>query len=99
APGPLDSASLAAMSDRATSELAPHADKLLLVKGLRFAFPGNGCGHSGGGNQCLTAARVSDDPAGNLSLAMGESIDNRIAAELNTDGTEPLTLYAGKMSG
>ncbi|MFO7565302.1 MAG: DUF1552 domain-containing protein [Enhygromyxa sp.] len=99
APGALDPASLAAMSDRATSELAAYGDKLLMIKGLRFAFPGNGCGHSGGGNQCLTAARVSDDPAGNLSLAMGESIDNRIAAELNSDGSEPLTLYAGKMSG
>jgi hypothetical protein len=99
AAGPLDSASLAAMSGRATSELAPFADKLLMIKGLRFAFPGNGCGHSGGGNQCLTAARVSDTPSGNLSLAMGESIDNRIAAELNSDGSEPLTLYAGKMSG
>lgn len=99
APGPLDSASLAAMSDRATSELADYADKLLLIKGLRFAFPGNGCGHSGGGNQCLTAARVSDNPSGNLSLAMGESIDNRIARELNAEGVEPLTLYAGKMAG
>lgn len=98
-PGPLDSASLAEMSDRATSELAPYADQLLMIKGLRFAFPGNGCGHSGGGNQCLTAARVSDDPSGNLSLAMGESIDNRIAAEINADGVEPLTLYAGKMGG
>lgn len=99
APGPLDSASLAAMTGRATSELAPYADKLLMIKGLRFAFPGNGCGHSGGGNQCLTAARVSDDPAGNLSLAMGESVDNRIATELNADGNEPLTLYAGRMAG
>lgn len=99
APGALDSASLAGMTTRATSELAPYADKLLMIKGLRFAFPGNGCGHSGGGNQCLTAARVSDTPSGNQSLAMGESIDNRIAAETNADGVEPLTLYAGKMSG
>jgi hypothetical protein len=99
APGPLDSASLAGMTDRTTSELAPYADKLLMIKGLRFAFPGNGCGHSGGGNQCLTAARVSDDPSGNLSLAMGESVDNRIATELNAEGVEPLTLYAGKMAG
>jgi hypothetical protein len=86
-------------SDRAVSELAEYADKLLIVRGVGFAFPGNGCGHSGGGNQCLTAARVSDDPAGNESLAMGESIDNRIARELNPPGIEPLTLYAGKMAG
>lgn len=99
APGPLDSAMLSAQSDRAISELAQYADKLLLIKGLRFAFPGNGCGHSGGGNQCLTAAKVSTEPAGNLSLAMGESIDNRIASALNQPGVEPLTLYAGKMGG
>jgi hypothetical protein len=99
APGPLDTAMLQAQSDRAISELSGYADKLLLIKGLRFAFPGNGCGHSGGGNQCLTAAKVSADPSGNLSLAMGESIDNRIATALNQPGVEPLTLYAGRMSG
>lgn len=99
APGPLDAALLAGQSERAISELATYADKLLLIKGLRFAFPGNGCGHSGGGNQCLTAAKVSAEPAGNLSLAMGESIDNRIATALNQPGVEPLTLYSGKMGG
>jgi hypothetical protein len=84
---------------RAISELAAYAPKLLLVRGVKFAFPGNGCGHSGGGNQCLTAAKVSNDPSGNESLAMGESIDNRIVRELNGAAVEPLTLYAGKMSG
>jgi hypothetical protein len=52
-----------------------------------FAFPGNGCGHSGGGNQVLTAAEGLDDPMGNKSLAMGESVDNRIARELNPPPT------------
>ncbi len=99
APGPLDSAMLSAQSDRAISELADYADQLLLIKGLRFAFPGNGCGHSGGGNQCLTAAKVSAEPSGNLSLSMGESVDNRIATALNQPGVEPLTLYSGKMGG
>lgn len=83
---------------RAVSELDAYLGKLLVVRGVSFAFPGNGCGHSGGGNQCLTAARVSSDPSGNKSLAMGESIDNRIARELSP-GTEPLTLYAGRMAG
>ena len=86
--------------DRAVSELAEYADKLLMVRGTRFAFPGNGCGHSGGGNQVLTAARVSDDPMGNASLAMGESVDNRIARELNPPSNpEPLATYAGAMGG
>jgi hypothetical protein len=99
-PGPLDQAALEADTGRALSELAPHASRISIVRGLRYAFPGNGCGHSGGGNQCLTAARVSDDPAGNESLATGESIDNRIAGELGADGaTEPLTLYVGRKLG
>lgn len=91
--------SLLAESDKTLSELADYASKLIFVKGVDFAFPGNGCGHSGGGNQCLTAAQVSLDPSGNESLAMGESIDNRIARELNAPGVEPLALYAGKKGG
>ncbi|KYF72354.1 hypothetical protein BE15_41125 [Sorangium cellulosum] len=97
--GPVSAESMARDSDRAVSELKDHASKLILVRGVKFAFQGNGCGHSGGGNQCLTAARVSEDPSGNESLAMGESIDNRIASELNPPGVEPLTLYAGRMAG
>ncbi|WP_437729304.1 DUF1552 domain-containing protein [Sorangium sp. So ce861] len=97
--GPLSTASMERDSDRAVSELKDYAGQLIMVRGVQFAFPGNGCGHSGGGNQCLTAARVSDDPSGNESLAMGESIDNRIATELNPAGVEPLTLYAGRMAG
>ena len=97
--GPVSVATMTADPDRAVSELKDYGDKLTLVKGVKFAFPGNGCGHSGGGNQCLTAAKVSADPSGNKSLAMGESIDNRIARELNADKAEPLTLYAGRMGG
>lgn len=97
--GPVSTASLTADSDRALTELAAYGSRLTIVKGVKFAFPGNGCGHSGGGNQCLTAAKVSADPSGNKSLAMGESIDNRIARELNPDKAEPLTLYAGMMAG
>jgi hypothetical protein len=97
--GALTEAGLEAETDRCLSLLAPYASKLNIVRGVRFAFPGNGCGHSGGGNQCLTAARVSVTPAGNESLAEGESIDNLIATKLHPAGVEPLTLYAGKMSG
>ena len=80
-------------ADRAVSELAQYADKLLMVRGTRFAFSGNGCGHSGGLNQCLTAARVIG--TGKDSLADGESIDWRIAKEINQPGVEPLTLMSG----
>ena len=97
--GALTTESMNAEGDRTVSELSAYASRLTLVKGINFAFPGNGCGHSGGGNQCLTAQKVSTDPVGNESLAMGESIDNRIARELNAAGVEPLTLYAGKKAG
>jgi hypothetical protein len=93
--GPITDATL---GTQALAELKAYKDKMLVVRGVSYAFPGNGCGHSGGGNQCLTAAKVSDDPSGNRSLAMGESIDNRIARELSP-GTEPLTLYSGRMAG
>jgi hypothetical protein len=96
--GPLTTEAMLA-ENRAVAELADHAADLLIVSGTRFAFPGNGCGHSGGGNQCLTAARVSDTPAGNESLAMGESVDNVIARQLNDPGVDPLTLYVGRKSG
>jgi len=97
--GPITTESLNAEPDRAVSDLSAYASRMILLKGINFGFPGNGCGHSGGGNQCLTAAKVSDIPSGNESLSMGESIDNRIVRELNAAGVEPLTLYAGKKSG
>ncbi|WP_437683594.1 DUF1552 domain-containing protein [Sorangium sp. So ce131] len=97
--GALTAEALEQDADRAVSELKDYAEKLIMVRGISFAFRDNGCGHAGGGNQCLTAARVSEDPSGNESLAMGESIDNRIARELNPAGVEPLTLYAGRKVG
>lgn len=84
---------------RAISELSAYASQMLLVSGLKFNFSENGCSHSGGGNQCLTAAKVSKTPSGNRSLSMGESIDNRMARELNVAGRGPLTLYVGQKSG
>lgn len=98
-PGTMTKEQLLGDTGRALSELGDFADRLILVKGVSFAFPGNGCGHSGGGNQCLTAAKVSDMPASNESLGMGESIDNRIQRELGKEGVEPLTLYAGPKYG
>jgi hypothetical protein len=97
--GALTTAGMQAEADRAVVELASYADRLLLVKGTKFAFSGNGCGHSGGGNQVLTAAKVSSDLSGEKSLAMGESIDNRMAREINPDAREPLTLLTGSTSG
>lgn len=97
--GALTRASMEADADRAVKELAMYADKLLLVRGTRFAFGANGCGHSGGGNQVLTAAKVSSDPSGQHSLSMGESVDNRMATAINPEGREPITLLTGDTQG
>ena len=85
-----------ANSDRTLSILADHADRLTLVRGTRFPFPGNGCGHSGGLNQCLTAASLTGD--GKDSLALGPSVDWFIASRVNEPGVEPLTLMSGPQS-
>jgi hypothetical protein len=97
--GALTQASMEAEKDRAVTELAAYADKLLLVRGTRFAFGANGCGHSGGGNQVLTAAKVSSDPSGQHSLALGESVDTRMATAINPQGRDPITLLTGDTNG
>lgn len=98
-PGPIGASLATTDADRALSELAPYAERCLFVKGLRFAFHGTGCAHSAGGNQCLTAAQVSEDPDDEDSLALGESIDNRIARSFPHNGGEPLTLFTGPRNG
>ncbi|HUH05865.1 MAG TPA: DUF1552 domain-containing protein [Kofleriaceae bacterium] len=80
-------------ADRALSILAPFADRLLLVRGTRFGFSGAGCGHSGGLNQCLTAASLTG--TGKDSLATGPSIDWFISTQVNPPGIEPLTVMSG----
>ncbi len=92
--GPLTSASLAAMTDKATSVLAPHADNLLLIKGLNFPQGGpRACSHAEGLCQSLTAAPPATH--GNTAYAASESVDTLIARTVNPEGTEPLALYAG----
>jgi hypothetical protein len=97
--GVLSAASMMADSDRASSELAPYADDLLLVRGVRGALSIGGCGHARGALQALTAQPTGDSEATNNSLALGESLDNRIARELNADGRGPLTLAAMRPGG
>ncbi len=83
-------------ADRAIGELADHADRLLVVKGIKYAGTASGCSHSTGSNKCLTAHNPSTDPTGGRSLAMGESVDNRIGREFMR---EPLALYVGAKAG
>jgi hypothetical protein len=98
--GPLTKASLAAdlAADRTLGMLSDFADKLIIVRGLKYNFSTSGCGHADGGLQCLTAAKP-DGAFENKAFAMGESIDNRIVRALEPTGSEPLNLYAGAKDG
>ena len=81
--------------DRATSELADYASRLLMLRGIDFPYTeGFGCTHVSGFCQLLTGAKPWEDPTNGLITAMGESLDNRLAALLNPEGREPLTLLA-----
>jgi hypothetical protein len=92
--GPLSVGSLAALTDKATSVLSPHADQLLFVKNVNFPMlnPSN-CGHSQGLCQSLTAAPAGG--GGSTAFSTGISADMVIAHTVNDAGTDPLTLYAG----
>jgi len=96
ATGPLTTESLRAEDtqySRTLGLLADYAPRLLLVRGVDQPYGSAGCDHQSGDNMCLTSAKISG--SGNSSLAMGESIDNRIARERNPSGREPVTLRAG----
>jgi Protein of unknown function (DUF1552) len=97
-PGVLTREQLAADTGRAVSVLAEHAASLSILRGVYFNDPSNPCRHSGGGNQALTAARASTDEC-NTTLALGESLDNRIVRQLGSPGDEPLTLMSGAKTG
>ena len=93
-PGALTSASLAAMTDKATSVLAPHAENLLLIKGLSFPQGSPmACSHAEGSCQSLTAAPPATH--GNQAYASSMSVDTLIASIVNPEGAAPLALYAG----
>ncbi|MCS6797069.1 MAG: DUF1552 domain-containing protein [Myxococcota bacterium] len=83
-------------ADRATSELADYASRIVMIRGAHRPFGTPECGHAESIPQCLTAQRNTGGD-GNAPLALGESIDWRIAREL-TPGTEPMTLMAGPRS-
>lgn len=95
--GTLTKATLeAAAPTRTMGLLSAHADRLLMVRGVDHPFAATGCQHASGDLQLLTATRPSGN--GNMAVASGESIDSRIARELNPPGRDPLVLHAGKYS-
>lgn len=95
-PGPLTVESLREEDTRHGRTLglfAEYAPRLLLVRGVDQPYGSAGCDHQSGDNMCLTSAKIYG--SGNSSLALGESIDNRIARERNPSQREPVTLRAG----
>jgi hypothetical protein len=76
---------------RSTGELAEHAERLLVIKGIKLPFRSSGDSHNSADCQILTAQQNISKP---IPTAFGESIDNRIAREKNVPGREPLVLRA-----
>ncbi len=97
AAGALTTAGLdAEKTTRATSVLSKYANELSMVRGISHPFGATSCAHASGDAQVLTAAKLTGTSS--KTLALGESIDSRIARELNPGGIEPLVLHAGKYS-
>ena len=92
--GALSASSLGALTDKATSVLSPHAERLLFLKNINFPMgaPTN-CGHAQGLCQSLTAAPAGG--GGSTAYSTGISADMVIANAVNEAGADPLTLYAG----
>lgn len=92
-----DLSGLAAEEDKATSILGDYADRLLMVRGVKF--PGNNysCGHAIGACMVLTGKAPSG--SGNGTTASGPSVDTVLAGEVNADGADPLALYSGLKEG
>ena len=92
-PGPLTKASLAAdlAADRALGELSEHAERLLILKGIKLPFRSSGDSHNSADCQILTCQQNISKP---IPTAFGESVDNRIAREKNPPGREPFVVRA-----
>jgi Protein of unknown function (DUF1552) len=89
--GAISAAAMAgADAERATSELAAYASKLIFIRGVNFKYSRN---HDGGPIAASTGAPITG--TGVKQLPVSESADYFIARNLSP-GQEPLTLYAGK---
>jgi hypothetical protein len=98
ATGAIDTAKLAAATDRCASVLADHASRLLFVRGINYpSMGGGGCGHADGLVYCLTASKPNGSR--NTVTSTGESVDTTISKLVNSPGVDPLTLYSGLKEG
>lgn len=93
--GPLDAGTLAGRdADRAVSELAAYASRMSLLRGVNLPFDEQDVGHTGTVPQCLTAHRNTGGDS-NEPLALGPSVDWRLARAMGGPNAEPLVLMAG----
>jgi hypothetical protein len=74
---------------RSTGELADHASRLMIIKGIKLPYRSSGDSHNSADCQILTSQQNISKP---VPTAFGESIDNRIAREKNPPGREPFVL-------
>jgi hypothetical protein len=97
--GPLNSTDMTAdlAVKRATGVLSDYAARLLIVRGVSHSFSPGGCAHAAADAQCLTATNpVDQSGTAGTARANGESVDNRIAREMNpVAGRGPLLLKSG----
>jgi hypothetical protein len=87
---------LADNSSRAIGELADHAERLLVVRGVNLPFASTGCSHSAADAQILTGASITSGSTN--AVARGVSADTVIAQKKNPPGRDPLVLHAGMFS-
>lgn len=93
--GPLSPAQLGNDSaQRCTGLLADHADKLLIVRGMRYSAGATGDTHAHGHVMCLTG--LTPEGSSVSATSRGPSIDWVIA---QAAGGTPLNVYAGPHAG
>ncbi len=79
-----------------TKVLAPYADRIIMLRGIRYNGNQTSCGHAQGAAQVLTGAASSG--SGNTATSTNESADTLLARELN-NGRDPIALYSGLKEG
>jgi hypothetical protein len=93
ATGPLTTAGLAGMTDKAVSNLSAHAANLTFLENINWVQGGpKSCGHAEGLCQSLTGAAPGS--SGNTAYSSGPSADMVISQAVNAAGTDPVALYS-----
>jgi hypothetical protein len=92
ATGALTTASLAAMTTKAVSQLSAHAANLTMLKQVNWPQNVKSCGHAEGLCQALTA--IVPGATGHGAYGGGLSADVAIGKVVNPTGVDPIILYS-----